>query len=318
MAIPAGSSAGVLRVHVTDGQTPAQDVSGVTVTATSATGTTQNMPTNSAGCAIFTTLPSGTYTVTAQKTGYIDANGNSTPSLGGQDVSPAITTDANFTMDQSGTITATYWTNAYGWTQATSPGQQHDRLTTKAGGLTRNFGTARVSGSQFTPPTSITTGGLWPGATAVSPGECSNENYDIATPLYAATVTRGSNTAIKMGLPALNVQVISSATGFGSGLNSANVKLRRHADCAVSFSYALQVTQAVSGTNGRIPYPAVSPGTWDVCAEFQTNAYFGGWHWYSKWMNNLVVTKPTSTTTLPTPVAAQIDLSSGYTMDVRC
>src|SRR5205085_6371095 len=144
VAMPAGSTGGALQVTVSDsGGGPVQFVN---VNATSTTGGgTQTAQTNASGCALFTTLPNGTYDVTAQKTGYIDRNGNAAPKVSAQHVFAGQTRSVAFTMEQAGWLNVTFWTNANGWTQTTSPDQQWDRVTTTSGGVTRICGTPRVA-----------------------------------------------------------------------------------------------------------------------------------------------------------------------------
>src|SRR4051812_22518200 len=200
VAMPAGSTGGVLRVTIKDSQATPQPIDQVTVTAISAGGGVTPTSTNPSGCAVLTSLPNGTYTVKAQRAGYIDINGNDQPSVTAQRVFTAQTTDVAFTMERAGTLTAKFWTNANGWTQATSPAQRWDRITTLGAGITRKFGTPRQAGVVADARTSIVTrpgdttpasAGLWPGSTAVTPGECAIEDYTLSpSPLYSASVPR--------------------------------------------------------------------------------------------------------------------------------
>jgi Tfp pilus assembly protein PilV len=75
VAMPPGSTGGVLRVKVTDGQSTPAPVAGVAITATPVSGAPVTVNTNANGCAMFSTLAAGTYTLSAQKLGYIDRNG---------------------------------------------------------------------------------------------------------------------------------------------------------------------------------------------------------------------------------------------------
>jgi len=265
VAMPAGSTGGVLTVTVKDQSGSA--LSGVTINATSPGGGTQTAATNSNGCALFTTLPNGTYTVSAQKTGYVDNTSNATPTVTNQHVFTAQTTTVNFTMAQGGTIKATFWTNGNGWTQATSPAEKWDEITYKFGGTSKIAGATRVANGTLGSQTSITTPVLWPGTYTVFPGGCSSENSPTAG--LSATVTGGGQATVAIPLEALNPTIQFN----GAAQKNAHVKFIR-TDVFPCTTPLNTPDVGLTDASGHVPqFIGLPPGTYAVCAWYTSGAF---------------------------------------------
>ncbi len=107
VAPPAG---GTLLTRVYD--PAAAPLTGVRVTASPASSTasgTHIATTDSSGCTIFPSLAIGDYTVSASRSGYVDKDGDSTPSTTAT-ATTAGTATSSFTMGQAGSLTASFVT----------------------------------------------------------------------------------------------------------------------------------------------------------------------------------------------------------------
>lgn len=221
IAPPAG---GTLLTRVVDQNASA--LSGATVTAvptSAAVNGSYSATTDSSGCTIFSAVAVGDYTITASRTGYVDANGNSSPHNTAT-ATAGNTATSTFTIGQAGSITAPFQTTVG---STTYTGQYAPAMSWSNTGMA-TFGT-NTPGSPATSLATttslfpfITTGtGVYANNYSVWAGRCStdtppdaNASYATVSPGAAGTVTTPPTGGVKM--PALivivNYQNFSSTT----------------------------------------------------------------------------------------------------------
>jgi Tfp pilus assembly protein PilV len=279
LVTPPLATRGSLAVHVTDSR--GQDVPGLAVNITGPTSATDT--TNSAGCAIFAYIPSGTYHVLLSTPGWVDPSGATS-----LDQTKQVTTGnlsvKSFEYDRAGAVTVKYETlvngnpsPSRGWSAS---GAHNDVPGSK---LRPYFGT--------TPPqASVVVQSLYPFPTnyEMFSGECAAANPRTAIPdpnwYTTGGVGAGDAVAVAPGdtspvvtvrQPPLNLVVLK---GTNNPLQGAHVVLTptgASAACTVkpalttdSSGRATKTSYNFGGAAGTVGYdPGVPFGVYDVCAD---------------------------------------------------
>jgi Tfp pilus assembly protein PilV len=244
--------------------------------------------TNSQGCVVWGLLPSsGTYTVTANASNFIDVNGNPTITQATGVTEQALTTvTALYDQAASANVSFISKVNTTGQTFA----ETLDRVTVAQPKLTavRSFGT------QGTKVASLTLPGLFPFATGspggpyqVYAGDCPGQAPSAQTPpdtnlQYLPSLTPGVLSPAQLQLPAFDFKVrVANAGANGTylgGSNGANMR-----DAVAADNVQIKVTPTTpgcaattptvegidtSGTNVARPKdPGFPYGTYTVCVQ---------------------------------------------------
>jgi Tfp pilus assembly protein PilV len=209
---PAG---GALLVQVTNAK--AAPVSGVTITATGPASA--SAVTGPKGCVIFAALAEGTYTVTAHETGYIDKEGKETPELT-TTIVPGTTDKKAFELDKPGAIAASFEpSTAEEEAKGDTFVAQNPLMPTPS---YKTFGTPGTYVTTVTSPTELfpfgepaTSEHSATGQYGVYAGTCEADNPEKvgAGPPKSVNVLPGETVAVKVPLPAVNMQVFSGTSG---------------------------------------------------------------------------------------------------------
>ncbi|HEX3691242.1 MAG TPA: carboxypeptidase-like regulatory domain-containing protein, partial [Solirubrobacteraceae bacterium] len=311
---------GDLLTQVTD-QTGAA-LSGVTIAPTGPS--TQTALTDSKGCVMFAGLTPGLYTVNISYPGYVDPNGNGTPS-GTATVTTTGTAQPNngaFRLGQAGSIAGTFKT---AYPTATPLNGQADGISWLG-----NLGSISMSGGyQYaptsdpsTPGTGYTAASLFPFASASTPvsytgnysvwaGRCAGQAPPAGTDQF--TVSPGSlNVAQTIREPLLNLNTVyykSSSGATAVVVPPAHVSLSFNSG-GCSDQWYPTLASTMSTTYGWFQYPgqAYAPsGTLTVCADYKVG---------STYYENSVTTGNTSFTgvnSVPT-----VTITKGSTTSGRC
>lgn len=265
---------GTLAIAVRDSQ--ANPVAGVPLTGSGAGSFSGTTGTN--GCAVFTNLPEGDYTLTpSTATGVVDRDGlppgPQTVSVVGQS-----TNTVALQYDNPGTAQITFKTRIGGTIQSS----RADSIVASNSGMTKEatFGTIGDEQPQ------ITTGDLFPFASpdTIYAGNCTYNNpnpTNIANPPAAAAmalvqIVKNQQATASIQLPALQVTVRSgtSSSNPGSIVSNAAVTVT-DTQCTTSGGAAVKrtFTNRTSGSpTGLVPtgQSAVDPGlpygVYNVCA----------------------------------------------------
>lgn len=267
-----GPNQGTLAVKVLDRD--GAPLQGITVTTSGPQA--MNSPTNSAGCAIFSRIPVGTYTATVNQSGWVGPSGVQATSTT-QDVTTGNLNVATITYDQASTVRVTFDTQLNGATAITSRGWGATAENSSPSVLTRVTSGSSLAASfdllsMF--PTSAGTK-VWAGncAAANPVSAIPNANYFSGTPGSAAAPVLVPNQVnnVTVRLPALNLTV----AGLGTGATKANVVLKSttSSGCAgptkiVMRADASSVLRATkTWVTGSTIDPGVPFGTYQVCVD---------------------------------------------------
>ncbi len=275
---------------------------GVNVTATGQSGTdTESGITDSNGCVIETGLTADTYNLSLTDTGYVTYNGASplTDSATVTDSGTATPTNAPEVLGQAGSMSATFWTNAYtsGTTVGPLSGQVAADADTYGSGGTASMSTydtmTAASGN-----TTFTASNLFPFYFSGPPGSYTG-NYRVwagsclqeepPTAYDSATVLPGGAATPTVQEPALNLDVLYNNGTTTSRVAPGHVKVffasGSGTACSDTWNEAISATAATS-TNGALASPGVpyassttsgstasasgQTGTLSVCADYNT------------------------------------------------
>jgi Tfp pilus assembly protein PilV len=261
------SSRGTLVVKVADGATPAQPVPDVSVSITGPTSMSDT--TNSLGCAVFSFIPAGDYTVEIFKDGWVDEAGTTNPEKSKTVVGGALAT-LPFTYDSAGKVTVKFETNT-GSSNFPSRGWTTSGFHTQVPGTQlRPFSVAATAA----PQASLDMTNLFPFRTAykIFAGQCASSNPENAIPSStwfttgpgsgdAIIVAPGGTGTVTVFQPALKLTVRNGS----SALANANVVLTP-TDTACTTHLVLS-----TDTSGR-----VNKGSFDFGSPYGTVAYDPG------------------------------------------
>ncbi len=311
---PAG---GTLLTQIED-QTGAP-LSGVAVSATgtdAASGTT-----DANGCAIFSGLDPGDYTLTLTDAGYVDPDDDPSPiSLTATVTGTGTATPSSgnpLVMGLAGAISANFSSNSN-----TLTGQQADAISWYGAGTSnsmsiyksRAFGSAGVQGSPIPASGSIPlfpfafTGPSYAGNYAVWAGPCRQMEPPAGTDDF--TVSPGSNQTITVAEPALSVFVKQGTSQVKPSHIRITFTSASGTSCTDTWSAAIAANAATSGT-GALAFPGAPfastamsgssesasgyTGTLTVCADLSNHKAT------STAFTNTNFSSPTSVTvTIPT------------------
>jgi Tfp pilus assembly protein PilV len=208
---PAG---GALLVQVTNAK--GAPVSGVTIAATGPASA--SAVTGPKGCVIFAALAEGTYTVTAHETGYIDKEGKETPELT-TTIVPGTTDKKAFELDKPGAIATSFEpSTAEEEAKGDTFVAQNPLMPTPS---YKSFGTPGTYATTVTSPTELfpfgepaTSEHSATGQYGVYAGTCEADNPEKvgAGPPKSVNVLPGETVAVKVPLPAINMQVFSGTS----------------------------------------------------------------------------------------------------------
>jgi Tfp pilus assembly protein PilV len=261
------SSRGTLVVQITDGATPAQPVPDVSVTISGPASASDT--TNSLGCAVFSFIPAGDYTVNIHKDEWVDELGNTDVQKNKTVVGGALAT-LPVTLDHAGTVTVKFETNT-GSSNFPSRGWTTSGFHTQVPGTQlRPFSVA----ANAAPQASLDMTNLFPFRTAykIFAGQCASSNPENAIPSStwfttgpgsgdAIIVAPGGTGTVTVFQPALKLTVRNGS----SALANANVVLTP-TDTACTTHLVLS-----TDTSGR-----VNKGSFDFGSPYGTVAYDPG------------------------------------------
>lgn len=267
------SSGGSLNSQVDD-ETGTAGVSGVGISI--AGPDNDSATTNSAGCAVFGGLTTGNYTVTGSKTGYVDKDGDSTPSTQVA-VNSAGTSNADLTMGQAGGINATFSAK----NGSNSYGGQAPSLSWYGSGQSMTMSNPQSITPSPTPATSISTGmqlfpflqtgNVYTNNYAVWGGCISSEKPPTANQTLA-TVGRGASVNATVQEPGINLQVKYKTAATTTTVAAAHVRL--YDSCSQNWFAAVRPANDPNlAALGSLLYPGQPDSAYFVCADY--NGYSG-------------------------------------------
>lgn len=296
---------GILQNAVTD-QTGAA-LPGVAVTAAPATGTTglvgQSGTTDTAGCAVFTAMTAGSYTVTVSKSGYVDQTAVSAPSKPASVVATGTPAGTTFVLGQAGAIAATFRSSQS--TAAPSYGGEADALSYSGSGTTGNVSQPTTLGNSQVAATALTTStSLFPWTTSapgstpsytnnytVWAGKCSFQQYPNTggSTYQLATVNPGLVASTTVQEPFLSIPTLQyTVSGTTKTTQPSDIVLTyRSGTCFDSYKATVAASaNGTSGYGGTAPttgwlanpgQPYAPSGDLTVCADYlRAGAYKSG------------------------------------------
>lgn len=228
-----------------------QGVAGVTVTANGPSATTGS--TNVNGCVFFGFLPVGSYSLTAQATGFVDRDGHPTISVPASVIAQTTNTVAQ-DYDRAGTLTVSFDTKVGLAAPVPSQGDQVSIMHSSMTVPTRVFGTL----GQLHP--TVTADALFPfhDEYAVFAGGCDAadpRDYGAAAAMIALDPAEAG--AVTVRVPAVNILVTRAVLP----LQNAHVRITsRTVGCDVVYT---RTTDSL----GRLSDPGLPYGDYDVCAD---------------------------------------------------
>jgi Tfp pilus assembly protein PilV len=221
------ASRGTLVVQVNDGATPAVGVQGVSVTISGPVS--QSGTTNALGCAVFGFVPAGAYNVSIVKTGYVDVDGDDTPSVSNKTVTGGSLTTQPFIYDAAGSIPVSFETDI-GTSSSSVTRSRGYNAGAENTGVTAGF---RASPSDTTPPVpTIALGALFPFRTAYNAysGRCAAANPKNFVTNWFNAGNLGANDAVIVPVGGASSGVIvrqsslrARVTSGGTPVNGATV-----------------------------------------------------------------------------------------------
>lgn len=241
--------------------------------------------TNSAGCVIFGHLPVGNgYTVSVNKPGWVDHNGNQNVSQATSVVAQT-TNSVSFDYDVSSAIDATFDTRRFRTTATgtvwPSEPAKADRMRVGNGGLAAPF--YKGYGTANTWLSAISAEPLFPFTDGyrLYAGDCNANDPAVQVPAQVASVSitpPGGRDPETVRMPALDVQVRRKIGGGTLGpLNSARVRITpTSAGCSTTKLTRTTAKiipaggTAAQGVNGLFADYGLPYGTYNVCADDST------------------------------------------------
>lgn len=259
-------------------------LSGVTMTPTGPS--TQTAVTDSNGCVMFAGLTPGLYSIGLSFPGYVDPNGNASPT-GSATVTTTGTAHPNggtFRLGQAGSIAGTFKTAYPAATPLNGEADGISWLGNKGSiAMTGGFQTA-PSADPSNPASGYTTGSLFPFASTspvsytgnytVWAGRCSQQMPPATTDQF--TVTPGSvNTAQTIQEPLLNL----NTTYYNNGSTTVAVKpahvVLTFSSGGCTDSWNAPLASTMSSTYGWLLNPGqayAASGTLTVCADYNNGS----------------------------------------------
>jgi Tfp pilus assembly protein PilV len=263
--------------------------------------------TNSLGCAVFSHIPVGTYSISTHKAGYVDKTG-ADPGTASGIVNAGKAAVVGTNLDQAATTTVSFQTYANSWATG-SPGW----ITSSAKAASADPQTSTgepndvVIGSGF--QGSITMNSLYPfaegdtffsGSCASGEPSASISNYWTATPANPGIVKpldpAGTYT-VNARQPPLPVKVTSALGAVQSGVTVVATPVGCAADKMVLTTNAQGLTSHTSGTYD----PGVPFGTYTVCVS---QPFGGGYLLKQQTVDAKSFTPSLTTMSLPTGISA--------------
>ncbi len=250
----------------------------------------QTAQTNSAGCTQFAGLSTGDYTVTLSKSGYVDINGNATPSS----TVPVGTSGSQLTGLQlgaaSGPISATF-------KAATSGNGEAAGLSWSATGMTApGANPAATANPATTSTTASSSNSLYPTSYAVWGGRCPNQEPPTGK-VASATVSAGQGASATVTEPALAVTSVTDK--YTVGRTTTGPTVVKPSDVVLTFSdgtctdiwtatVSPATTMPSAGWLANPGQPYAPAGDLSACADYYNSTTRGYYH----------ASVPTGTTTL--------------------
>jgi Tfp pilus assembly protein PilV len=260
----AGEGRAIVKVQDRNGD----PVQGMTVNLTGTA--TLSGTTNSLGCAVFAFIPVGNYTANPVGLGYVDWDGNATPSKS-LTVNQSQSTAVNFEMDNAATIQAFFDTAVNGVTATTAAESRW--LTVANSKLVVGSELFTAGGTSPATATQINATSLFPflDGYSVYPGQCAANaaGAKTYTPTPGQILSTSTN---KLRLPSINVRVVTSTslTAPGpAGVNGAVIRVKPTSGCANTFpaQTGASVTYGSTTYAGAIPKPGYPYGSYQICAD---------------------------------------------------
>ena len=247
VAPPAG---GTLLTRVYDQtNTPLLGARVVATPASSGASGTHAATTDSSGCTIFPALDVGDYSVGATKTGYVDKDGNSSPSLTAT-ANTSSTATSTFTIGQAGSITATFKTTISGVTYSNqqAPSITYNNAQMATPGITNPTSNTNTS---ITTPTNLFPfyGTSYTNNYGVWAGKCTGNKPASTTNIANATVNPGANGATAVTLPPVILKVSYKKSTGTTLVQPDHIVI--YNGCNPSFTSFEQWNAPVRGTGSR-------------------------------------------------------------------
>ncbi len=217
--------------------------------------------TNSLGCAVFPFIPIGNYTAAPSGGGFVDYDGDTTPTQP-LTVNQSQSTAVDFIMDNAATIQGFFETVV----GTTTIAQQSRWLTVANSKLI--VGTRLFTGTGTSPATStqINATSLFPftDGYSVYPGQCSANVAGAKT--YTPTPGQILSTAgNKLRVPSINIHVVNSS---GTNTTGATVMIEPSDYPTCPNVFPTQVsTNTTAGGSAALPNPGYPYGTYKMCAQ---------------------------------------------------
>jgi Tfp pilus assembly protein PilV len=302
---------GGLLVQVSD---PSNNpLSGVAVVANGASW--QTAQTNSAGCTQFAGLTSGSYTVTLSKSGYVDINGNATPSYNPVAVGSSGGQLTGLQLGAaSGPISATF-------KAATGGTGEAGGLSWSATGMTAPGANPLATANPTTTGTTASSGSqsLYPTSYAVWGGRCPNQEPPTGK-VASANVSAGQGASATVTEPALAVTSVTDK--YTSGRTTVGPTAVKPNDVVFTFTdgtctdiwpatIASATTMPSTGWLANPGQPYAPAGDLSACADYYnptTRGYFHG---------SVAVTGGNTSFTGPNSVST-IPITEGTTTSGKC
>lgn len=261
---------GSLLVHITNAS--GNGVSGMTVAATGPlpSAGVETATTGAKGCAIFSSLEPGEYTVNTSQTGYVEKDGNSEPPAAERTatVTNGATTNKEFLFDRGGELSVSFENPS---TKAAVEGDSFLALNTNMSLPSyKTFGTPGTFGLTVKSPKT-----LFPftGAYTVYAGNCTADEpikngqaSDPNPPAPGVVVAGGATTAFKVPAPPIAVKVMSgTAAGVGKeGSTIAAAGTLTDTGCKAEGINVVRNFTTVAAT-GALPHPNLPYGNYSLC-----------------------------------------------------
>jgi type II secretory pathway pseudopilin PulG len=221
--------------------------------------------TDSHGCAFFGYEPTGSYTVSTTRTGWVDTQGNTTASKTVSIASQQMST-TTLQYDQAGSATVAF-----------------DTVATDPGGATRTVvapisegRSIRVAHNLLLPPywrafgdtndhTTIMAIKLFPFTSAygIYAGDCDNNDPNKQSPAQtvdSVQVNPSASPSLTVREPAVNVHVVKG----GVDVANPHVKITAVSPCTGTWDY---VAGTDTNANGTLKFPGLPYGTYNVCVD---------------------------------------------------
>jgi type II secretory pathway pseudopilin PulG len=251
---------------------------------------TQTSTTDNNGCVLFAGLTPGGYVATMTDTGYVDPNGNSSPTATATVTGTGVQAPSSLPiyMGQAGTFTGAFTTSTAG------AGGEADGLSwvgtgTTPSGMSGGFQTAPTIDPAL-PLTTVTTGALFPfyrsvgtvgygGNYVVWGGRCAGQQPPSG--YTSATVMPGANVSTPTVQEPLLYLASVKVSGSATLVKPAHVKIS-YSSGGCTDSWPATVTPAATmptaGWLANPGQPYAAAGTLTVCADYKTgtSTYYKG------------------------------------------